>query len=274
MTFFYIVVFFVGASLGSFVNATAMRLAVGEGINGRSYCRTCRRTLRWFELIPVFSYLAQMGSCRRCKARLSPRYVLAEVLLGLYAISLFFYVSNGILVTPLDSLFLRLGFLPYLLFTLYFLIGAALFFVALHDLDTKLVIVALPRTIAALGVTLLILQILFLPQIPRIEVYKIVLLSLLILAGFWLVSLATRGRGLGWGDAEVAFAVSLFLPFPLAILMVLFSFWSGALVAVSLLLFSGAGLKTQVPFAPFIVFGFFAALFGGNYLLPHILPLV
>ncbi|MDR0292965.1 MAG: prepilin peptidase [Oscillospiraceae bacterium] len=90
-----------GACMGSFVNAAALRAAKKESfVRGRSKCPECGKTLRWFELIPVVSWLALRGRCRGCKARISPRYPLAEVACALPA-ALCFIRYRFSLMTPL-----------------------------------------------------------------------------------------------------------------------------------------------------------------------------
>jgi len=79
-----------GASAGSFINVAALRRAEGLSfVTGRSRCPVCHRKLRWFELIPVISWLLLFGRCRTCKTGISPRYMLVE-LAGAAAMALCF----------------------------------------------------------------------------------------------------------------------------------------------------------------------------------------
>lgn len=79
-TFF---IFLLGLSIGSFVNVLIDRLPRGKNvITGRSVCDYCRKTLRWFELIPLLSWALQDGRCRRCHKRLSWQYPLVEFVTG------------------------------------------------------------------------------------------------------------------------------------------------------------------------------------------------
>ena len=75
--------FVFGACMGSFINCAAVRLAKGEGFaRGRSHCPVCGHTLSALELIPLLSWLALRGRCRWCGARISARYPLTELALG------------------------------------------------------------------------------------------------------------------------------------------------------------------------------------------------
>lgn len=76
--------FIFGLLVGSFVNVLIDRLPRGENVLwGRSRCDHCKKTLRWFELIPIFSFLIQRGRCRRCRKKLSIQYPLVELATGI-----------------------------------------------------------------------------------------------------------------------------------------------------------------------------------------------
>lgn len=75
--------FLLGLCVGSFLNVLADRLPREENVLiGRSHCDFCKRTLRWFELIPVISYILQLGRCRRCHKKLSLQYPVVELVAG------------------------------------------------------------------------------------------------------------------------------------------------------------------------------------------------
>lgn len=75
--------FFIGASVGSFLNVVAWRMPRGASINGRSHCPRCDNALRWHDNLPVFGWLALGGRCRDCRLPISPRYPLVEAAVGL-----------------------------------------------------------------------------------------------------------------------------------------------------------------------------------------------
>lgn len=81
----YVVIlsFVLGSVFGSFINCMAWRLAHGEKITGgRSHCTTCGHVLGPLDLVPIFSYLFLHGKCRYCGEKISPRYMLTELLLA------------------------------------------------------------------------------------------------------------------------------------------------------------------------------------------------
>ncbi len=75
--------FWVGSSVGSFLNVVAWRLPRGEGINGRSHCPRCMTQLSMRDNFPVFGWIALGGRCRTCKLPISPRYPIVEACVGL-----------------------------------------------------------------------------------------------------------------------------------------------------------------------------------------------
>ncbi len=75
--------FFIGSSIGSFLNVVAWRMPRGESINGRSHCPRCMTELSWRDNWPVFGWLALRGRCRTCHLPISPRYPIVELVVGL-----------------------------------------------------------------------------------------------------------------------------------------------------------------------------------------------
>lgn len=87
--YFTLLAFFTGAAGGSFINCLSWRIVHGEKITkGRSHCIFCGHLLGVLDLIPVLSWILLRGRCRYCKAFVSFRYVLVEVLMGVVAVSL------------------------------------------------------------------------------------------------------------------------------------------------------------------------------------------
>jgi prepilin signal peptidase PulO-like enzyme (type II secretory pathway) len=85
-----------GLIIGSFLNVVALRLHTGRGIGGRSHCMSCGRTLRWYELVPVFSFLIQQGRCRHCSSRISWQYPLVEALTALLFAGVIAWVTDPV----------------------------------------------------------------------------------------------------------------------------------------------------------------------------------
>src|SRR3989344_4594705 len=110
----YIFVFIFGLCTGSFLNCVICRLEQKKSLNGRSFCPYCKPTLRWLDLIPVFSFLFLKGKCRYCRKKISVQYPLVEVATGLIFLLIFnfqfsmnfqffnffflFYVSSALII--------------------------------------------------------------------------------------------------------------------------------------------------------------------------------
>lgn len=78
-----IIIFLFGIVIGSFLNVCIYRIPAGESLSKkRSHCMSCGYQLRWFDLIPLFSYLFLGGKCRKCKAHISAQYPIIESLNG------------------------------------------------------------------------------------------------------------------------------------------------------------------------------------------------
>lgn len=90
MILFYIIVFLYGIVIGSFLNVLIYRIPKKENlVMTRSHCMSCGYQLRWFDLIPLFSFLALGGKCRKCKTRLSVQYPIIEALNGVLYLAVF-----------------------------------------------------------------------------------------------------------------------------------------------------------------------------------------
>ena len=80
----YLIIFFIfGSVMGSFYHVIATRVSNGKSIvTPQSHCEKCNHNLKWYELIPIISYIIQGGRCRNCKTKLPPSYLLMEVCTG------------------------------------------------------------------------------------------------------------------------------------------------------------------------------------------------
>src|SRR3989338_1077055 len=90
---FYILVFFIGIEIGSFLNVLIDRLPQEETIMGRSHCDHCKKDLAWSDLLPILSYVYLGAQCRYCGKKLSLFYPLVEVLTGVMFV---FVVLRGV----------------------------------------------------------------------------------------------------------------------------------------------------------------------------------
>lgn len=117
----YIVVFLFGISVGSFLNVCIFRLPAGESLIKRnSHCMTCGTPIKWYDLIPVFSWLILRGKCRACGSKISGRYILVESLTGILFVLTFIQydvIADGLIYPALMCIFIAglivIGFEDY-----------------------------------------------------------------------------------------------------------------------------------------------------------------
>jgi len=215
---------------GSFCNVMAMRWLEGRSvISPSSHCPSCMTPLCWYELIPVFSYLALGGRCRTCQARISPLYPIGE---ALTAVS--FYL-----------VYLRWGLGPETL--IGWLLGALLILSMLTDLRNKLILDRF--TLPAIGLFLL-LRIWFADE----SWWTYLIGSALGFALLLVLSLMSKG-GMGGGDIKLFAAIGAALG-PADVLMSLILSALVGLLGGGVLIATGRiKRKEPIPFAPFIWLG-------------------
>ena len=117
----YIMVFLFGITIGSFLNVCIYRLPVGESLTKKnSHCMTCGTPIKWYDLVPVFSWLFLRGKCRACGSKISGRYILVESLTGILFVLTFLrfdVIVDGLIYPALLCLFIAglivIGFEDY-----------------------------------------------------------------------------------------------------------------------------------------------------------------
>ncbi len=275
------ILFIFGLAVGSFLNVLAFRYdsdrflfsrealgLVPRRASRRSRCIHCGKALRWYELIPVVSYVVQRGRCRACRARLSVQYPLVELLAGL----LFLFVPIRLhflfpFLTPLPLV--ELSALWIIVFLLLLLMAA---------IDFRLRIIPDEIHIVLLCVAALALLIIF-PSgatgesflgsygllfwlSPVVWVNK--LAGLFIggaLTGF--IFIVSRGRGMGMGDVKLAAALGLLFSWPDIVVLLGVAFVFGALAGVAGMAWGRKTLKSSLAFGPFLALASTFVFFGG-----------
>lgn len=239
-TVIYIIIFLLGITVGSFLNVCILRIPAHESIvTGPSHCPKCGRRLKWYELVPIFSWLALKGRCSGCKGAISAQYPLIEAL-------------NGVLWV---ICFAVLGTSPYA--ALACLLTSALLVVAVIDWRTMEIPLGTTITVAVLGGLAAALDY----QNLSLHVIGLFAVSL----PLYLLYLATRGRGIGGGDIKLMAGCGLFLGWKLIIL----SFFGGCLIGtiIHLILMAAKKAGRQLSFGPYLSLGVVLSLLFGEYLL-------
>lgn len=210
--------FILGAIIGSFLNVLILRYNTNKSNGGRSACMSCGRQLSALDLIPIMSWVMLRGRCRSCTSRISWQYPLVELTLAI----LFLAVSLKLL--PLQE-------------TAFALLLSTLFlFVVVYDLKHLIIPVWPMRIITALAFASLFVD---LPTLTLVtpNLWD-ALMGPALFSFFALLFVATRGRGVGFGDAKLSLSIGWLLGFPEALYAFMLAFWIGAVVGVALLLYS------------------------------------
>ena len=219
-----------GLAVGSFVNVLIDRLPKGQSVVwGRSRCDFCKKTLRWYELIPIVSFVMQKGRCRRCRKKISWQYPIVEVVTAVGFVLLLqgqaFDAHQG----------LALGGAWLIFSSLLVMFVADLKYQIIPD---SMIIVGIIGVLGVIGI-----------------LWENILTGAGAAAFFLLLYFITRGRGMGLGDVKLAFLLGLLLGYPGIIVGLYAAFLTGAGVGVILMIAKRKTWKSRVAFGPFLILG-------------------
>ncbi len=228
-----------GIIFGSFLNVVILRIPIRESITlKRSHCMTCGHTLSWYELIPLFSYLFLGGKCRHCKAHISIQYPIVEAANGIIYVIIF--LAKGITVETF----------------LYCLCASALLALSVIDWRTQEI---------PFGINLFILLLGLVRLFTDLGNWSQYVIGLFAVSGFLLLlSLATRGRGIGHGDMKLMAATGLLLGWKLNIIAFILACIIGSVVHLIRMAVKKVGRR--LAFGPYLSMGLFIAMIWGEQL--------
>ena len=241
-----LIFFIFGLIIGSFLNVVIIRFNTDRSFGGRSGCMTCQNQLTWYELIPVFSFIGLGGRCKNCKSKISIQYPLVEFITGLIFAALFLkfqaiFFSNTLAFAAI-----------YAYYTVAF---ALLLVIAVYDLRHKIIPDAFALALAIFTFIGLFLfnSYGFYPHIPSLLEFLAGPIIAAPFAFFWLVS---KGKWMGLGDAKLAISLGWLLGLSRSLSGLVLAFWIGMVVGLSFVIFGKKyGMKSEIPFAPFMVLG-------------------
>ncbi len=249
MSFLFVYVIILGAIIGSFLNVVILRYGTGRGLNGRSGCMSCGYKLRWFDLVPIVSWVLLGGKCRQCRSKISKQYPLVELSVAILFGSIFAYTG------------------PSIAFVWYAIIAALLTVIFVYDMRHKIIPDELSYTFMGMAFvqTLYLLPAHFWNS-P--SVWLDLLAGPIIAAPFFLIWYFSSGRLMGFGDIKLMLGIGWFLGFGAGVSAVVLAFWIGALFSLALILVhrlkKGASritMKQEIPFAPFLILGILIQFF-------------
>jgi leader peptidase (prepilin peptidase)/N-methyltransferase len=236
-----------GMVVGSFLNVCICRMPKGESVVAPpSHCPQCAYRIRWYDNIPLLSYLILRGKCRGCGMRISIQYPLVELL-------------NGLLTL---ALFLRFG--PTLTFLALFLFCSALVVITFIDLEHQII----PDEISLSGIVIGFISSFFLQDHSWLNSLLGILLgggSLLLVAyGYqWL----TGKEGMGGGDIKLLAMMGAFLGWKSILFIIFASSLVGSLVGITMMLAQKKDSKLAIPFGPYLAFGAVLYIFFGRQII-------
>jgi len=261
----YIILFILGTCVGSFLNVVTDRIADGESVaKGRSHCDHCHRTLAWYELIPIGSWIIQGGKSRCCGKHLSVQYPLIELITGAGFVVLFRYLLHGSFPSPFS-------FPPVFAFLFSLMIFSSFLVIFLTDFKYEII----PMDIVGVGV-IGVVGFHFAMYTSRFHGEIVPFFTALVpylLAGagafafFYIIWFISKGKMMGDGDAPLAFFIGFLTGYPGIIVALYWAFLTGAAVGVILILGKKKGLKSHIAFGPFLIIGCAAAILCGNPIL-------
>ncbi len=236
-----IIIFLFGIVLGSFLNVCIYRIPLNQSIAyPPSHCTKCGKSIKWYDNIPLLSYIFLKGKCRYCKDKISIKYPMIEFLTGILFVLL--YKTYGI----------NLYFIKYCIFVCLLLV------IAFIDLNSEEVYTSVTITGIILGIIIIFLQ----KKLLYNQIFDYII-GLLISASFIALIVYTT-KGMGEGDVEIAALSGVFLGWKLAILMIMLSFIIGAAISLFLIMFKIKNRKDTIPFGPFIALSSIICILYGN----------
>ncbi len=243
-TFLYGLFFVLGAIFGSFGNVIIYRLPKEESVvKPRSYCYSCKTPIKWYDNIPLLSWFLLRGRCRQCGAKFSFRYPLVELFMAvLFALS---YHYAGLSWTLLE----------YLIFIFGLVVCTFI------DIDHMI----LPDEFTLSGIVIGLVGAALNPQRDFLDALFGVLMGGGFLWGMaYVYYLLTKQEGMGGGDIKLLAWIGALLGWKAIPFVIMSSAIIGSVVGLIVARKQKAGLKTVIPFGPYLALGAVLYLFGGE----------
>lgn len=250
----YFLIFAFGLIIGSFLNSVIYRLSINQSfLIGRSYCPECKTSLKWYDLIPVISFLILKGKCRYCKKPISLQYPLVE----LSTASLFTFI----VFQNIDLLLYGFSFSVFLKICFLFLVSCFLIIIFAYDLKHYIIPdkVIFPAVLVV-GIWYLVSW-LFFDSYTEYKMLNTIYSTIGVSLFFLLIVLISQGKWMGMGDVKLSFFMGLFLGFPKILIALFLAFFIGAIIGIILIILGKKTFKSEIPFGPFLVMATFLALF-------------
>jgi len=228
--FFSFFAFLFGSIVGSFLNVCILRLPQKKSLLfPASHCPHCQQPIRFYDNIPLISYLVLRGRCRFCGQPISPQYVIVELLTALFSLLLFLHYS-------------------LIEYFIYFAFFSSLVVVTFIDLKHQII----PDAISLPGIGVGFLASFVLPRITYLDSLLGIALGGGILycvaLGYYLI---TKTEGMGMGDVKLLAMIGAFLGGKAVVITIFLSAFLGAVVGVTIMVIKGKSRKYAIPYGLF-----------------------
>ena len=232
------------------------KLATGDAMHDRSRCLHCSYALRWYDLIPLVSWLSLRGKCRQCHAPIGRLEPLIEV-----GVMLLFVLSYAFWPYPLQTTLELAQFIIWLVAG----VGLAILFAY----DTKWFLLPDRVSFVVIGLGALSAAIVILQSADRLNALLSVVGAAVILSGLYLVLyLISRGKWVGFGDVKLGLGLALLLAdWRLAFVALFAANLIGCLIVIPAMISGRLKRDSHVPFGPLLILGFVVAQLAGTYLI-------
>ncbi len=239
--------FILGSIVGSFLNVCIYRIPAGTSIvSPPSSCPHCGYCIRWYQNVPILSYLFLTGKCAGCEQAISLRYPLIEFLTGgLFVLVL--YYSGLCLATPV-----------------YWIFAASLVVITFIDLDHQVI----PDVISLPGIVVGFVCSFAVPWLSWFDSFLGILLGGgLLLAIAWGYQFLTKREGMGGGDIKLLAMIGAFLGWKSIFPIIFLASLAGTVIGVPLMLMRREDTRFALPFGPFLSLAAICFLLWGSQLI-------
>lgn len=236
-----------GACIGSFLNVCILRIPKEISIVfPPSTCPKCNYQIKWYDNIPVLSYIFLRGRCRSCKNKISIQYPVVEAItafFGFYSILFFSFSINALVV---------------------FFFLCILIIISFIDLEHKII----PNILSIPGIPIFFILSYFTFNFHILDLILGVLIgggSLFLVA--FLYKAVTGKDGMGFGDVKLLAMIGAFIGFKGVFFTIFASSLIGTITGLLLIALKGKNMTYALPFGPFLTIGAIIYLFHGNFLI-------
>lgn len=233
----YIIIFIFGITIGSFLNVCIYRIPLGESIvTAPSHCMTCGWKLKWYDMVPVFSWLVLGGKCRSCKSKISVQYPIIEGVNGILYVMI--CAVNGLEWSSV----------------IYCFMASALLVLSIIDWRTYEIPFGINVFLFVLGIAMTILD--------RGNLVEHLIGMICVSGLLGILYLLTGGRAIGGGDIKLMFACGLILGWKLILLAFFLGCIIGSVVHIIRMSVKKAG--RMLAMGPYLSAGILLAALWGN----------